>query len=131
MSIASERTTGVGNGLWREGLLIPNSLPPDSRALGLNLGPQGLGFLSAPLQVGMNLGLVAEIVSNDGINVTQRQAVVSTNHVFRRHTVLVLLNDQVEANAAFADAHGAPLIDPERGPVGVQEKHIILFGLVH
>ena len=46
--------------------------------------------------------------------------VVGTDHVFRRHAVLVLLDDQVEADAALADANGASFVDSKRGKLGVK-----------
>src|SRR4029453_10581173 len=45
--------------------------PRDARALGLNLRPQGRGFLFAPLQVGPDCVAVPEVISYDGVDVGQ------------------------------------------------------------
>ena len=63
-----------------------------------------------------------EVVGDDGVDVGQHQGVVGADHVFRRHAVLVLLDDQVEADATLADANGATFVHPKRGTLGAEGK---------
>jgi hypothetical protein len=39
-----------------------------------------------------------EVVGDDGVDVGQHQRIIGAEHVFRRHAVLVLVDDQVEAD---------------------------------
>jgi len=63
---------------------------------------------------------VPKVIGDDGVDVRQRQGVVGANHAFRRHTVLVLLDDEVEADATIADADDTPLVRPERRKLGMK-----------
>src|SRR5262245_14570341 len=71
-------------------------LPRNTRPLGLDLRAQGLGSFGPSLQIGSNFLAVAKIVGDDRVDVGQLQGVVGANHVFRRHAVLVLLDDEIE-----------------------------------
>src|SRR5271157_1894607 len=82
--------------------------PRDARTLRLDLRPQGLGFLCASLQVGAHFVAVPEVEGDDGVDVGQSQGVVGADHVFRPHAVIVLLDDQVEADATLTDAEAPP-----------------------
>jgi hypothetical protein len=87
--------------------------PRDTGTLSFDLRPQGSSFLFSTLQVGPHFVAVPEIVGNDGVDVGQRQGVVGTHQVFRRHAVLILLDDQVKTDATFADADRTPFIHLE------------------
>ena len=50
---------------------------------------------------------VPEVEGDDGVDVGQSQGVVGADHVFRPHAI-VLLDDEVEADATLADADGTP-----------------------
>src|SRR5213592_4491057 len=78
--------------------------PRNARAFGLDLCPQGLGFLGSPLQIGPHFLLMPKVVGDCRMDVGQHQGVVGTDHLFRRHAVFVLLDDQVEADASRANA---------------------------
>ena len=96
-----------GPSLWHGGALA--ALPARLRgALRLDLRPQGLGFLCSSLQVGAHFVAVPEVEGDDGVDVGQSQGVVGADHIFRPHAVIVLLDDEVEADATLADADGAP-----------------------
>jgi hypothetical protein len=41
-------------------------------------------------------------------------SLLGADHVFRHHAVLVLLDDQVKADATLADADGAPFVHSKR-----------------
>lgn len=75
-----------------------------------NLRPQGLGFFGSPLQISPYFVRMPQAKSNYGINISQFQGIVGANHVFRGHPVLILLHDQVEADAGFANSNNATLI---------------------
>src|SRR5271165_2474142 len=78
--------------------------PRDARALRLDLRPEGLSFLCSSLQVGPHFVAVPELKGDNGVDVGQSQSVVGADHIFRHHAALVLLDDQVEADATLADA---------------------------
>src|SRR5262249_11288995 len=65
-----------------------------ARSLGLNLRPQGLGFLFSSLEIGPHFVAVPEVVGDNGVDVGQHEGIVGADHVFRRHTVLVLFDEQ-------------------------------------
>src|SRR5207245_3536167 len=96
--------------------------PRDPRALGFDLRPQGRGLLLPSLQIGPHFVAMPKVVGDDRVDIGQTQRIIGADHVFRGHAILVLLDDQVEADAALADTHGAPFVHPKRGAVGVDGK---------
>src|SRR5260370_12130835 len=118
-------------------VLLPGSparqqlLPPYARMLGFDLRPQGVGFLGSPLQIGPNFLAVAEVVGDDGVDIGQHQRIVGADHAFRCHAVLVLLDDDVQADPALADPDHTPFFNPERRKFGMDWKQFVQFTLVH
>src|SRR5687767_3085071 len=74
-------------------------LPRNTRALSLDLCTERSGFLGPSFEISLYFIAVAQIVGDHGVDVRQLQRIVGPDHLFRSHAVLVMLNDQVEANA--------------------------------
>ena len=65
-----------------------------------------------------------EVIGNCGVDVGQVQRVVRADQVFRRDTVLVLLDHYVEADTTFPNANGAPFIHTDGQRLGVYGQSI-------
>ena len=59
------------------------------------------------------------------------QCLVRAENVFRRHAVLVLFDNDVQANPTFADVHRAPFDHSQGRTVGVEWKQFAQFALEH
>lgn len=89
---------------------------------GLNLCPQGGDFFVSPLQVCAHFGPMPKIVRDDGMYVGEVQGLVSPHHVFGTHTVFVLRNDQVKADATRPHANPPTFDHAQRQWIGGQRQ---------
>jgi len=87
-------------------------LPGYAWALGLDLRPERLAFLLTALEVSTHLVTMPKVVGDDGIDIRKNQSIVGADHVFRRHAIFVMVNDQIETDSAVANTDSASLIQP-------------------
>src|SRR6516165_12241568 len=65
------------------------------------------------------------------MDIRQAKGIVSTDHVFCAHAVLILLDHQVQADTTRADADNPSLVHSKRQRVGLQQELCIRCLLVH
>ena len=92
--------------------------------LGLHLPPN----LRAPLlpsgEIRLNLGPVAEVVRDDGVDIDEAQRVIPVHDRLRGHPVLEGPDDQLQKDPRVADAEPAVRVFAKRRSLGLYlERH--------
>src|SRR5438067_6652612 len=83
------------------------------RELGLDLRDVLLGLALSLAEIGIYLGLMAQVVSDDEVDIVQPQRVVAQDDFLWRRSGVELVDDPVDGNARAADAEHAVLVDLE------------------
>lgn len=80
------------------------------RIIGLNFLTNALSLFCAALQIGVQLVLVSQIISDDGINIIQGQHVEAFMNGFRDVTLTMACNHSIERNASATDTYRSVFI---------------------
>src|SRR5579884_271390 len=91
---------------------------------GFHLLTQLFGLVLAATQVLLDLGLVAEIVSQGAMNIGKRKGVQSAGDCLRRHPQPPVVQYDIQGDTRGADTEGPCVIDMQRRRIGMQsDRH--------
>lgn len=92
------------------------------RLFRLNLATYGIGFLFTAPEIIVHFRTVTMIISEYGKHISQRDDVgVAIGDGFRRHSLVVVIQYNLQCKAGIADANDAIFVHAERHRIGMNE----------